>query len=403
MRAVLLVLAVLGAAGGCKRDRAPLAVRTMDSPAKPGSGEPNLAVAPDGRVLLSWIEPVGEDAHALRYAARTSGGAWSEPRTVAQGSGWIVNWADFPAMTVLPDGTLFAHWLAKSGPGKYAYGVHVARSTDGGQAWSDPVVPHRDGTDTEHGFVSMIPWSTDAAGIVWLDGRNTAGHEGEHAAPAAMSLMHATLGRDGTLGDETVLDNRVCDCCQTDMARADGAVVVVYRDRSEKEVRDMSVVRFAEGRWSTPRRLASDGWQINGCPVNGPAVAAAGSSVAVAWFTAPEDKPRVAVAFSSDSGASFGAPIVVDDGRPLGRVDVVLREPATAVVSWLAQGAAGTTLQVREVRRDGSRGDAITVADSSAARSSGFPRMVAAGSEVVMAWRDPAEPPKVRTAVLAAR
>jgi len=165
----------------------------------------------------------------------------------------------------------------------------------------------------------------------------------------------------------------------------------------------MSVVRFAGGRWSTPRTLANDRWQINGCPVNGPAVAAAGSNVAVAWFTAPEEKARVAVAFSTDSGASFGAPIVVDDGRPLGRVDVVLREPAIALVSWLAQGAAGTTLQVREVRRDGSRGDAVTVAESSDARSSGFPRMVAAGTEVVMAWRDPADPPKVRTAVLAAR
>src|SRR5918995_1514637 len=129
-----------------------------------------------------------------------------------------------------------------------------------------------------------------------------------------MSLVHTTLDSDGRLGPETVLDGRVCDCCQTDAAQAQGATVVVYRDRSEKEVRDMSIVRFVEGRWLPPRPLASDGWEINGCPVNGPAIAAVGADVAVAWFAAPADKPRVMVAFSTDSGATFGSPIRADEG-----------------------------------------------------------------------------------------
>ena len=29
----------------------------LDSPAPPGSAEPSLAAAPDGRIWLSWIEP----------------------------------------------------------------------------------------------------------------------------------------------------------------------------------------------------------------------------------------------------------------------------------------------------------------------------------------------------------
>jgi hypothetical protein len=390
--------------GAPERPPAALAVRHLDAPAQPGSGQPNLAVAADGSVLLSWIEPAGDGAHALRYSVLGSGGAWSPPRTIAQGSGWFVNWADFPAMSALPDGTLFAHWLAKSGPGTYAYDVRLARSVDGGGTWSAPVVPHRDGTQTEHGFVSLAPWDGASVGVVWLDGRQTAGvGHGEHAAPAAaMSLMHSTLDRGGRLGPETVLDERVCDCCQTDAARADGAVVVVYRDRSDTEVRDLSVVRFAGGQWSKPRPLADDGWQINGCPVNGPAIDASGRAVAVAWFTAPQDKARVRVAFSADAGERFGAPIVVDDERPLGRVDVVLREPHTALVSWLAQGTEGTTLRVREVRDDGWRGDPLTVAVSSAARSSGFPRMASSRGQVILAWRDAAEPPRVRTARLEA-
>lgn len=377
-----------------------LSVRELASPAKPGSGQPNLVVAPDGRVLLSWIEPAADKRSLLRYATRSKGGeSWSEPRTIAEGSGWFVNWADFPSLAALPDGTLFAHWLAKSAPGTYAYDVNVSASRDGGKTWSAPVVPHRDGTQTEHGFVSMTPWDAKQIGIVWLDGRKTpggghGGHQGE------MSLVHSTLGGDGRLGAETVLDGRVCDCCQTDAVRSEGATVVVYRDRSEKELRDISVVRVVDGRWSAPRPLAQDGWEINGCPVNGPAIAAAGANVAAAWFTMAGGKPRVNVAFSSDSGASFGGAIGVDDGRPLGRVDVIFLEPRTALVSWLEQTDKGTELRVRTMKADGTRGAALTVADSSSARSSGFPRMVYANGEVLIAWRDVAEPPNVRTAVL---
>jgi hypothetical protein len=372
------------------------------SPAGAGSGEPNLSVAADGRVLLSWIESAGPDRHALRFAT-LDGAAWAAPRTIAEGSGWFVNWADFPAVASLPDGTLFAHWLAKSGPSTYAYDVRMVASRDGGQTWSSFVTPHRDGTKTEHGFVSLAPSDAGAMGVVWLDGRKTAGaSHGDHGGTGAeMALMHTTVDAAGNLAAETVLDPRVCDCCQTDTVRARDAVVVVYRDRSETEVRDMAVVRFAGGSWAAPRPLAGDGWTINGCPVNGPAVAADGATVAAAWFTAAGDRPAVKLAFSSDSGATFGNPVAVDDGRPLGRVDVVVVDDDTAVASWLEQGEKGAaSLRLRRIGRNGARGESIVVAESSGARSTGFPRMALAKRRLVLAWRDAAEPPRVRTAVL---
>jgi hypothetical protein len=397
--APLALLTCVSACGPVHGDST-MRVRQLDSPALPGSGEPNLTVAPDGRVLLSWIERAAEKRHLLRYATRVKGGAWSEARTIAEGTDWFVNWADFPSVAALPDGTLFAHWLAKTGPLPYAYDVHIARSGDGGKTWSTPVVPHRDGTRTEHGFVSMTPWTSQAMGVVFLDGRKTAASPDAGHGKGEMALMHTTVGSDGRLGVETVLDGRVCDCCQTDAVRAEGATVVVYRDRSEKEVRDMSVVRFTGGRWSSPRPLSRDGWEIHGCPVNGPAVAASGAKVAVAWFTAAGGTSRVKVALSSDSGASFGPPIVVDGGRPAGRVDVAYVEGDAALVSWIEQGEKGAALLVRRIAADGALGEPLTIADSSAARSSGFPRMASSGNEVTLAWRDAADPPRVRTAVV---
>jgi hypothetical protein len=399
-----ILAALTLAVAACTRARpdAPLGVRELPTPAAPGSGQPNLTTSSDGRVLLSWIEAAGAERHRLRFAERPRGGGWSEPRTIGEGTGWFVNWADFPAMSALSDGTLFAHWLARSGPGTYSYDVRVVASRDGGQTWSAPVVPHRDGTQSEHGFVSMTPSSALAMGLVWLDGRKTAGaaHEGHAAGGAEMALVHSTLDATGRLGPETVLDGRVCECCQTDSTQAEGATLVVYRDRSEGEVRDMSIVRLVGGRWTEPLTVARDGWEINGCPVNGPAIAASGTKAAVAWFTAAGGESRVMIAFSSDSGATFADSIVVDDGRPLGRVDVVLPKGEEALVSWLERTEKGAALRVRRVTARGQRGPALTVADSSAARSSGFPRMVESAGEVVVAWRDSDEPPKVRTAVL---
>jgi hypothetical protein len=46
----------------------------------------------------------------LRFAERTATG-WSEPRTVASGADWFVNWADVPSVIRLANGTLVG-WVA---------------------------------------------------------------------------------------------------------------------------------------------------------------------------------------------------------------------------------------------------------------------------------------------------
>jgi hypothetical protein len=376
----------------------------LETPSQPDSGEANLTVTPDGAVLLSWIESAGEGVHALRHSRREAGGEWSTPRTVATGGDWFVNWADFPSLAALPNGTLLAHWLKKSGPATFAYDVQLALSRDGGATWSEPVVPHRDGTQSEHGFVSMAPGVNDAMGVVWLDGRNATGaHEGspEHGEGVGeTALMFTSVDATGGVGEETLLDPRVCDCCQTGMTRTDRGLVVVYRDRSETEVRDISYVRSDGGGWSEPRTLFADGWEIHGCPVNGPSIAARGSRVAVAWFTAPDGHGRVSLILSENGGETWGAPMQVDEGEPIGRVQVAVLADGGALVSWLEQVDGGTHLKLRRLGPDGRLGSALRVADSSTSRSSGFPRLVVSGQEAVFAWRDSADPPRVRSAVL---
>ena len=391
----LLCAAALACLGG---GRAAAQVRELASPAGGGSGQPNLTADPSGRVYLSWVERLEKGRFALRFAAR-EGAGWSEPRTVAEGANWFVNWADFPSLVALPDGSLAAHWLVKSGAGTYAYDVHISRSFDGGRTWGRPFVPHRDGTQTEHGFVSMFPASDGRLAAVWLDGREMKTGEGGHDAKDSsgehgqgnMTLRYATFARDGQgsrVGDEALLDARVCECCQTSAAVTSEGPVVVYRDRSDKEIRDISVVRLRGGRWTEPATVHADNWRLDGCPVNGPSVAAAGRRVAVAWFTVDEraDTSHVRLAFSADAGATFSAPVKVDDGNALGRVSVLLLDDGSALVAWLEKTAAGAEVRARRVGPDGARDASFTVAPSAAARASGFPRMARGKDSVVFAW-----------------
>ena len=380
-----------------------LVIRPADSPATGDSREPDLSATADGRVILSWVEKVGEKRYALRMATRDQA-SWTEPRTVAEGENWFVNWADFPSVISLKDGSLAAHWLVKSGTATYAYNVNIALSKDGGKTWSKPIVPHLDNTQTEHGFVSLIPLSDGRLGAIWLDGRNMKGMKDDHdeskPLSVSMTLRYAAIDANGKISDDAQLDERVCECCQTSATVTSDGVFAVYRDRSQNEVRDIYSVRQAGTGWGSPQAVHADNWEINGCPVNGPAVAANGRDVVVGWFTGAGGTQRVKVAFSSDGGATFGTPIQVDEGETQGRVDVLLLPDKSALVCWLSGTAAGGEIRVRRVETNGSLGPSAVIAKTDISRSSGFPRMARLDNDVYFAWTEFGKPSRVKIATV---
>lgn len=379
-----LTLSVLCLACGPAAEPTP-PTTPLDGPAGPHSGQPQLAVEDDGAVLLSWIEPVDSSRHAFRYA-RYDGVDWSPPQTIATGTDWFVNWADVPSLRPLPDGRHVAHYLESSGPGVFAYDVRITQTTDDG-TWQPALTPHRDGTQTEHGFVSLLPWENDVL-AVWLDGREMDAPDADAGGHGSgpMTLRSALITPDGQIEQPVQIDDRVCECCPTSAVRTAEGVLVAYRNRSENEVRNIGLARFDGKQWSDPYLLHDDGWQINGCPVNGPALAARGDRVVAAWFTAPDGQPRVQVAFSSDSGRHFGAPLVVDADAPTGRVDAVLLNDGSALVSWIGSDAGDTALRVRHIQPDGTAGSPISLAAVSRSRSTGMPRMVHSDGHIYVAW-----------------
>lgn len=362
-----------------------LTIEPVAAPAGDSSSAPQMTTTGD-RAILSWLERAVPRT-VLKFSERTPAG-WSTPMSAASGNDLIVNAADVPSVRALDDGTLAAAWLLANGPDPEGYDLRLAFSKDRGATWTMPVSPHHDRTETQHGFASLFQAQGGGLGLVWLDGRAT---NPKLAHPAdTMSLRAATFSRTGRQLTETAVDARVCDCCPTSVAVTSEGPIVAYRDRSAKNVRDISVSRFAAGRWSTPTPVHADGWTIDACPVNGPAVSARAKDVAVAWFTALNDEGKAYVAFSHDAGRTFGAPVRVDDESAIGHVDVELLKDGSAAVSWIEFAKERSQFKVRRIEPGGGRSVAVTIAGAGDGRVAGHPRLAQAGNELLFAWTETA-------------
>lgn len=398
----IVITGGLALVAGCAGDdAADFSVRALDAPVGAGSGEAYLAARTDGTPILSWLEPAAEGS-ALRYAV-LSGGAWSAAHEVTGGEDLFVNWADFPSVTPITDDVWVAHWLRLKPESFGAYDIATAISGDSGATWSAPTQLNLDDTESEHGFVKAFPWGSDI-GIVWLDGRELA--EWSFDNPEALlgtSLRYVRMGYSGAVEERGIIDELVCDCCKTDVAITRNGPIVIYRDRTEDEIRDVVVRRHDSGSWLEPRDLGAEHWLIEGCPVNGPAIASRDDEVAAAWFTAAGGRGRVRFARSTDGGSSFLDPVDLDSDDPFGQVDLVLRKDGTAVVSWWRDNEAdGISLVARTVSPSGDLGALHTITQSDVAQPVDVPQMIAVGEDLLLfAWTTLEGEGSVRTALVA--
>ena len=356
-----------------------LAADTVVWKGPPGSVTPNLAAGANGRLIVTWLEPLKpEGRYALRFASG-DGRTWSAAGTIRESDRFFVNWADFASLVETREGTWVAHWPEKTAALPYAYHVMVSTSKDLGRTWSTPRRLHDDTSATEHGFVAMTTGAT-GTDLVWLDGRNTAGESGE------MTVRTRTLAENGTLGRETELDARTCECCQAAIARTPDGLVAAWRDRSQGEIRDIAVSRQENGRWTEPRIVSADSWEHRACPVNGPALVADGRRVDLVWFTGVGGSNRVWLVRSPDAARTFGPRIRIDEGQTLGRVDAEPEGNGTLLVAWL-EGKSDQVAEwrIRRISADGKAGPSRSVATATRARLAGFPRLARSGTATYLA------------------
>lgn len=404
-KAILLISIAL-LIGACEDQplQRPLLEYVINNPADNGSRYPNFYNDDSGTLYMSWISNIEEDIFALQYSTYRDG-RWTLPKTVQIDTNFFVNWADFPSVVGIDGTELAAHRLRKIEGGTYAYNVELFFFDESeGENWSEPITPHEDGTATEHGFVSLEPINSEKALAIWLDGRETADRADDQYSDTtkSMTIRSAEVSRSGEITNKRVIDSTVCDCCQTDLTKTEDGYVAVYRGRGGDEIRDIKIARYSteSGSWSEPVTVHDDNWQIMACPVNGPRVKANGNNVAVVWYTAEGDNPRVLVAKSTDGGQTFGEPILVNesDYRVLGRTDLTITEEGTVYVSWMQEFEGRGYVMMREIQPDDSLSNPQTVGITDASRTSGFPRIALLDDSLIFAWTQTEPILRVRTA-----
>ena len=346
------------------------------------NAQPSL-VASNGSLSLTWISS-DEDMNVSLNFRQFKDKKWTNPQTLAVGSNWFVNWADFPTHAISGDQVLTSY-LKKSASGTYTYDVFLNLQKLSGEKIKEDFILNTDGFKAEHGFVSIVAKENEGFYISWLDGRNTVEKDinGNHKP---MTIRFAEITNAGDIINETELDSSVCDCCQTSITNSDQGPVVVYRDRSQEEVRDIYVTRNINDKWENPIPVHNDGWVIYGCPVNGPKVVSNSKNLAVSWFTVLDGKPTVNLSFSESYGSTFDSPIKINDLNAIGRVDTAFLNEKEVIVSYMEGDDIGTYLRIKKVSIDGEVSDPITISKIDSGRGTGVPQLEILNDEIFIVW-----------------
>jgi len=372
----ILILAVLLA--GCSKKE--LVITEIPFEFGINNAEPNL-VAHEGKVSLSWVNSIRGEKASLLYS-QLENGIWKNPTTIASGNDWFVNWADFPANATNQDVLLTSH-LKKSASGTYTYDIVLNLRKLNGGIIKENFLLNTDGMEAEHGFVSVIPNEKDGFLISWLDGRNTV-KEMKESHHKAMTIRAAEVSSDGVIFNETQLDGRTCDCCQTSITMTQDGPMIVFRDRSNHEIRDIYFSQKKDSIWSTPKPVFNDNWKINGCPVNGPKVVSNKINTVTAWFTAADEKPQVKVSFFEKN--TFKKPVILNDVEAIGRVDVAFINEDEVLVSYMESDDNNTYLRCKRVSKNGKVSSPITISEINSGRSTGVPQLEVVGDVAYVVW-----------------
>lgn len=388
-RAIVLISLCLFFASACKNklEKVELNSKSADLSLEIKGEQPYLT-SYDNKLVMSYTERINDSLFSLNIA-ELDGDQFAKTQELARGKDWFVNWADFPTHAI-NNNQIAINYLKKSAGATYAYDIKMVLQNKIETGENKNFKLHNDSTQTEHGFVSILPYNEAAFFVTWLDGRNTegGGHGGGdgHDSQGAMNIRAATIAADGQIIDDFLVDAKTCDCCQTSAAITNNGPVILYRDRSDDEIRDIYISRLLDGSWTIPQAIYNDEWKINGCPVNGPKADAIGNTLVVAWFTAAENQPKIKLSFSNDNGATFKAPIVIDNGKSIGRVDVSLIDADNALLSWMESTEDGAQIKASIINMEKGLLKEHIISELSASRASGFPQIEILNNKVYFAW-----------------
>ncbi|MBV9928920.1 MAG: exo-alpha-sialidase [Acidobacteria bacterium] len=329
------------------------------------AAEPSVASARDGTVYVAWVEHRGKEADVRLAHLDAEGRPLAQPARVNPEAGQATAWrGDPPAVAVASDGAVYVGWTARDDAAPHATALYLSASRDGGRSFGPPTRVNDDAGHCVHGMHSLAAAEGGRVYVAWLDERDVVPREAE--AASAPSQMHTESNRavyfaasaDGgrTFSQNVRLAGEACPCCKTALAAGgDGRVYVGWRQVLAGDYRHIAVASTADGgrSFSAPSIVSDDRWELQGCPVSGPALAAGGEgSLRVLWYTAGEaGRPGLYWAESADGGQSFSPRVALAEAGGRGTPTLLKGEGGALTAVW--EGVDDSKPAALQARLDG--------------------------------------------------
>ena len=382
-------------------------------------------VASDGpNVAVVWGATVDGKTDVFVAVSRDSGASFGKAVQVNTLAGEARLGGELPPRVALMSAPgssspeIVVLWTARGD----ATAIRTARSRDGGRTFEPPVTLQASAAPGDRGWPSLALDSRGTAHAIWLDHRKLAAGRvpgaprvkhapGEHdgvAMAQKSGLYYATAGKAAST--ERELSPGVCYCCKTALAIGpDGSVYAAWRHVFPGNLRDMAFTSSRDGgrTFAPPVRVSEDGWAINGCPDDGPALAVDRTgAVHLVWPTVI-DGP-------TPEGALFYA--TTRDGRDVHSARAyphVRRWPAfpspdrrrcrgRVVVAWDESVDGQRVALAREVK--GQRGVAVETGPLITLSSDGpalYPVLAATANGLMAVWTTGGASPAIRARAIA--
>ncbi|MEO5819070.1 MAG: sialidase family protein [Vicinamibacteraceae bacterium] len=211
--------------------------------------------------------------------------------------------------------------------------VRLSRSLDGGRTWSPPVVINDVPGAAREGLHALAANDAGTVVVAWLDLREKG------------TRVYAATSRDhGATWSPDVLvyaspSGSICECCHPSVAiDVGGRIAVQFRNHVDG-ARDMYVVRSRDGRTFTPAvKQGTGSWPLEACPMDGGAVAIDGDAMHTVW----RREQTIYASRTADVAGSV-AETPLGDGR----------DPAAAASGGLLDVAWTDTAGVVQLRQHG--------------------------------------------------
>lgn len=394
----------------------------------PGRTDATPSVAASGSfVAVAWGASGGGKADVFLAVSRDAGATFGAPVQVNPLAGDARLGGELPPRVALvarrrdavPEVVVL--WTARA----ESTAIKLVRSRDGGKTFTAPSTLQSPDTAGDRGWPALAVDTTANAHAIWLDHRGLAANRATgagqpaHQAGAAhdgvamaqkSGLYYASVTTKAL--PERLLTNGVCYCCKTALAAGpNGSLYAAWRHVYPGNLRDMAFTMSRDGgrSFSAPVRVSEDGWAINGCPDDGPAIAVDPRGTAhLVWPTVITGAtPEGALFYASTrDGRQFTPRIRIPTlgGPKPSHPQIVMDRGGRTFVAWDEAVNGARVSAVRELRLQSGRapafGDAVMLAPNGPAT---YPVLAATDKGLVAVWATGGDASRVEVRLLPMR